>query len=158
MTSRVLVALRIAAPPERVFEAFTAEIGQWWRPNALFRPTRRSGGRLSMEPGVDGRLLETGPDGEADEIGRVRVWEPPARLVLTWRPTSFTAEQETEVHVRFEPVEAVTRVVVEHFGWDAIPREHVARHGFPLFAFQQRLAEWWRDLLDALAEQSTGDG
>lgn len=155
MTSRVLVALRIAAPPSRVFEAFTAEIGAWWRPNALFQTGRHPDGKLSIEPGLDGRLLETHTDGDVDEIGRIRAWEPPVRLVLTWRPTSFAADQETEVHVRFEPVDGVTRVVVEHFGWDGIPQEHAARHGFPLVTFQQRLAEWWRDLLDALGERST---
>ena len=155
MTSRVLVALRIAAPPSRVFEAFTAEIGAWWRPNALFQTGRHPDGKLSIEPGLDGRLLETHADGDVDEIGRIRAWEPPVRLVLTWRPTSFAADQETEVHVRFEPVDGVTRVVVEHFGWDGIPQEHAARHAFPLFTFQQRLAEWWRDLLDALGERST---
>jgi uncharacterized protein YndB with AHSA1/START domain len=150
MSSRVLVALRIDAPPARVFEAFTAEIGQWWRPNPLFQPSRRPDGRVSIEPGVDGRLLETHADGEVDEIGRIQTWEPPERLVLTWRPTSFSVDQETEVHVRFEPVDGFTRVVVEHLGWDAIPQEHAARHGFPLFPFQQRLADWWRDLLDSL--------
>jgi hypothetical protein len=25
-----------------------------------------------------------------------------------------------------------TRVTVEHFGWDTIPQENAARHGFPL--------------------------
>ena len=64
MTSRVLVALRIDAPPTRVFDAFTGEIGDWWRPNALFQPGRRRDGRLSIEPGVDGRLLQTHADGE----------------------------------------------------------------------------------------------
>jgi hypothetical protein len=78
------------------------------------------------------------------------------RVVLTWRPTSFAADQETEVHVRFEPVDGVTRVVVEHLGWDGIPREHAARHGVPLLMFQQRLADWWRDLLDSLSARSTG--
>ena len=145
MTSRVLVALRIAAPPDRVFEAFTAEIGQWWRPNGLFPSSRRPAGRMAMEPGVGGRV----------EIGRIRVWEPPDRLVFTWRPTSFGPDQETEVHVGFEPVAEGSRVVVEHLGWDAIPPEHAARHGFPLFVFQQRLADWWRDLLASLADRST---
>ena len=139
-----------------MFEAFTAEIGEWWRPNGLFQPSRGPGGRLSLEPGVDGRLIETHADGEVDEIGRIRAWEPPERLVLTWRPTSFSADQETEVHVRFEPVDGITRVVVEHFGWDTIPQDHAARHGFPLLAFQQRLAEWWQDLLASLGEHSTG--
>jgi uncharacterized protein YndB with AHSA1/START domain len=158
VTSRVLVALRIAAPPSRVFEAFTTEIGEWWRSNGLFQPSRHPGGRLSLEPGVDGRLLETHADGEVDEIGRIRAWEPPERLVLTWRPTSLTADQDTEVHVRFELVDGMTRVVVEHFGWDGIPQEHVARHGLPLFTFQQRLADWWRDLLDSLSAHSTAGG
>lgn len=157
MTSRVMVALRISAPPERVFEAFTAEIGAWWRPNGLFQPSRRPDGRLSMEPGIDGRLLETHADGIVHEIGRIRAWEPPEHLVLTWRPTSFGPDQATEVHVRFEPVGDATRVVVEHFGWDGIPQDHAARHGIALFTFQQRLADWWRDLLDALDARSTGN-
>jgi uncharacterized protein YndB with AHSA1/START domain len=155
MTSRVLVALRIAAPPDRVFEAFTAEIGQWWRPSGLFPSSRRPAGRMAIEPGVGGRVTETHDDGEVVEIGRIRVWEPPDRLVFTWRPTSFGPDQETEVHVGFEPVAEGSRVVVEHLGWDAIPPEHAARHGFPLFVFQQRLADWWRDLLASLADRST---
>jgi uncharacterized protein YndB with AHSA1/START domain len=158
MTSRVLVALRIEAPPARVFEAFTAEIGQWWRPNALFAPSRRRPGRLAMQPGVGGRFTETHDDGEVIEIGRILVWEPPERLVFTWRPVSFGPGHETEVHVGFEAVAEGSRVVVEHLGWDAIPPEHAARHGFPLFAFQQRLAEWWSDLLASLADRSRSGG
>jgi uncharacterized protein YndB with AHSA1/START domain len=154
MTSRVLVAVRIAAPPARVFEAFTAEIGEWWRPNALFASSRQSAGRLAMEPGAGGRVTETHADGEVVEIGRIRVWDPPDRLVFCWRPASFEPAQETEVHVGFEAVAEGSRVVVEHFGWDAIPPEHAARHGFPLFDFQQRLAEWWRDLLSSLADRA----
>ncbi|MFV0458274.1 MAG: SRPBCC domain-containing protein [Actinomycetales bacterium] len=156
MTSRALVATRIGASPERVFEAFTAEIGQWWQPNPLLQSGRSPGGLLSMEPGPGGRLLEAYGDGSADEIGRVLVWEPPNRLVLSWRPTSFGPGQQTEVHVRFEPVGDGTRVVVEHLGWDALPPEHAARHGFPLRDFQFRVAEWWQELLAGLAAHSAG--
>jgi uncharacterized protein YndB with AHSA1/START domain len=148
--SRVLVALRVAAPPDRTFSAFTDEIGEWWQPNALFRFTNRDGGRLAFEPDPPERLVEIGTDGERFEIGPVRVWEPPHRLVFGWRQAGFADDQSTEVSVRFDAVETGTRVTIEHFGWDAIPQEHAARHGFPLGPFQQRLAEWWQDLLRSL--------
>ena len=154
MTSRVLVALRIAAPPSRVFTAFTAEIGQWWRPHGLFELNGRRDGRLAIEAGVGGRVTESYPDGEEFEVGHVRVWDPPDRLVFSWRPASFPPDRATEVHVHFEDADGGTRVVVEHIGWDAVPHEHVARHGFPLLPFHQRLAEWWKGLLDALADRA----
>lgn len=149
--SRVLVALRVPATAERAFAAFTGEIGQWWQPNGLFRFTRR-GGTLRFEPGPSGRLVETSPAGDEFVIGEVREWDPPRRLVTSWRHESFAADHETELHVRFDEVaEKQTRVTVEHFGWDRIPPEHTARHGFPLDAFQRRFAEWWQSLLARLA-------
>jgi uncharacterized protein YndB with AHSA1/START domain len=158
VSSRVLVALRIEAPPARVFEAFTAEIGEWWRPNGLFRSGRRPGGRLAMEMGEGGRVLEAHPDGSVDEIGRILVWEPPSRLAFTWHPVSLPPGVDTEVRVAFEPVGEITRVVVEHLGWDGVPQEHVARHGLPLPTFQQRLADWWKELLAGLRERSAPGG
>ena len=111
MPSRVLVALRVAAGPQRAFQAFTDEIGQWWRPNGLFSFTPYGSGRLAFEPGAGGRLTETLADG---------------------------------------------RVFV---GWDTVPAEHVARHGFPNMVFLQRHGEWWRVLLDSLnGRLRTADG
>lgn len=147
MPSRVLVALRVRATPERAFDVFTREIGLWWRPNGLFQFTRRDTGRLAFEPGQAGRLTQTLDDGSVFEIGRISLWQPPALLVFGWRQESFSAEQDTEVRVSFEAVGDETRVTVEHIGWDAIPREHASRHGFPLDVFQLRLAEWWQALL-----------
>ena len=95
------------------------------------------------------------PDGEVFEIGRIRVWERPSRLVFRWRQASFELQQTTKVHVHFEPVGGETRVTVEHFGWDTIPQEHAARHGFPLEATQWRLAEWWQTLLGSYRDQLT---
>ena len=152
MTSRVVVALRIRAAPERVFEAFTQEIGLWWKPNALFQFTPRSPGALAFEPGVGGRFTETLPSGKVFEIGRIKVWEPPARLVFSWRQATFTPEQGTEVEVSFQPMGEETRVTVEHRGWDTVPQEHVARHRFPDALFLRRHAEWWQALLAAMKE------
>ena len=150
MTSRLLVALRVAATVERAFEVFTREIELWWRPNRLFQFTPGRSGRLAFEPELGGRLIEIYDDGEEFEIGKIKVWEPPARLVFSWRQASFRLDQQTEVHVSFKAAGDETRVTVEHFGWDGIPLEHAARHSFPLNAFQQRYAEWWRLLLESL--------
>jgi len=42
---------------------------------------------------------------------------------------------------------------VVHTGWDSVPREHVAKHGFPEMVFMQRHGEWWRELLDLMGER-----
>jgi uncharacterized protein YndB with AHSA1/START domain len=148
--SRVLLSIRVNATPARAFAGFTEEIGQWWQPNGLFEFTRGRSGVLSFEPGANGRLIEKYRDGTEFVVGDVRVWEPPRRLVVTWRQGSFAPEQSTELHVRFEEIGAQTRVTVEHFGWDTIPQRRAARHGFPLPVFQLRFAEWWQRLLSRL--------
>ena len=156
--SRVLVALRVPVPAARAFAAFTEQIADWWQPNGLFQFTEGRTGALAFEPGPDGRLVETYPDGSSFVVGHIRAWEPPRRLVLSWRQASFAPDQETELHVRFDDVDdpaaaaVQTRVVVEHFGWDRIPREDAARHGLPLATFQIRFAQWWETLLHTLGE------
>ncbi|WP_165186218.1 SRPBCC domain-containing protein [Caulobacter soli] len=162
MSSKVLVALRIKASPLRVFEVFTADIGAWWKPNALFSFTPRSPGVLAFEgtgegAGEGGRLVERLPSGKVFEIGPVRVWDPGQRLVFGWRQASFAPDMDTEVEVRFEPVGDETRVTVEHRGWNTVPTEHVARHHFPDAVFLQRHAEWWRALLTSLASRAAMD-
>jgi uncharacterized protein YndB with AHSA1/START domain len=148
------VAIRVAAPPQRAFDAFTGEIGAWWKPNHLFEFTRRRSGALAFEPGPAGRLTETYEDGSVFEIGRITAWEPPHRLALTWRQASFRDDQVTHVEVHFDAVGAgETRVTVRHAGWDSVPQDHVARHGFPLGVFQQRHAEWWQALLASYREK-----
>ena len=162
MSSRVLVALRVKATPERAFEVFTAQIGQWWRPNGLFAFTPREPGVMSFEPGEAngemGRLIETRAGGKVFEIGKIRTWDPPRRLVFGWRQAAFTPDQDTEVDISFEPVGDETRITVVHTGWDSVPASHVARHGFPDAIFLQRHAEWWQSLLGSLSVRLVGDG
>ncbi|MET0337624.1 MAG: SRPBCC family protein [Caulobacter sp.] len=159
MTSRVVVALRVKASPERTFHVFARDISLWWRPNPIFAFTPRSPGVLSFDGGEGGRLIETLPNGKVFEIGDVRAWEPPHRLVFGWRQATFAPGQDTEVTVTFEAVEDETRVTVEHRGWDTVPAEHVAKHGFPETLFLQRHGEWWRALLASLKSgMDAGEG
>ena len=150
MSSKVFVALRVRASPERAFAAFVGEIAAWWRPSLLFQTTPRAPGRLTFEGGEGGRLIETLANGKVFEIGRVLAWEPPARLVFSWRQASFPPDLATEVEVRFQAAGEETRVSVEHRGFDRVPADSAARHGFPDDALLARLAEFWRGQLAAL--------
>ena len=147
--SAIIVSLRVKASRRDAFEVFTQEIGAWWRPNGLFELTPRGDGVLRFQD--ETRLVTTLPNGKEFEIGHVIAWLPGERLAFTWRQATFAPDQITHVEVRFEPAGDETRVTVEHRGWDAIPQDHVARHGFPLAATQMRLAEHWRTLLSAFA-------
>lgn len=150
MTAAVIVSIRVGATPLRAFEAFTEEIGEWWRPNLLFMLTPQGDGHLRFEPGEGGRLVVTLTGGKEFEVGRITVWKPGERLALTWRQATFTPDQSTRLDVRFEAVGAETRVTVEHRGWNEIPQDHAARHGFELMLFQRRQAEHWHSLLASL--------
>jgi len=157
--SKVIVAIRVKASPERAFQVFVGEIGAWWRPNMLFRFTPRDPGAMAFEPGPGGRLIETRAGGKVFEVGKIRAWEPPDRIVFGFRQATFTPDQDTEVEARFEAVgDGETRVTISHTGWDSIPAEHVARHGFPNQILLTRLGEWWRTLLSAYKEEQVERG
>ena len=99
---------------------------------------------------ASGPLVETLANGKVFEIGRIKVWDPPARLVFSWRQATFPPDLQTEVEIGFEPVgDGETRVSVEHRGFDKVPVESAARHGFPDAALLARLGEWWRRLLES---------
>jgi uncharacterized protein YndB with AHSA1/START domain len=56
--------------------------------------------------------------------GEVLVWEPPARFVMTWN----MAAAVTEVELTFTVLgPALTRVAVEHRGWERLTEEELAR-------------------------------
>jgi hypothetical protein len=153
MTSRVVVSLRVPCSPIQAFDIFTQEIGAWWADTPTFRFTPRSPGQLAFEPpagGAPGRLVERLPNGKVFEVGPVRDWRPGERLVVGWRQATFAPDHATEVEVRFEPVGDETRVTVEHRGWDSVPQDHVARHGFPLIRTNQLQGDQWRASLARL--------
>jgi uncharacterized protein YndB with AHSA1/START domain len=98
------------------FDVFVSDIGAWWP----VQPFSAGGERVvdvTVEPRLDGRVYETWSDGAVVEWGRVLVWEPPRRIAMTWTSTPVT----TEVELTFAALgPALTRVAVEHRGWDAL--------------------------------------
>jgi uncharacterized protein YndB with AHSA1/START domain len=103
------------------FESFVSTIGQWWP----LRPISSGKDRavdVVIEREQGGRVLEMWDDGTAIVWGELQVWEPPRRFVMSWLMTPA----ETEVELTFKPLgPALTRVEVEHRGWEALSDEQV---------------------------------
>ena len=99
----------LPCPPERAFALFTERAGEWWPPAR--RHTKDPASTIRME--AAGRFFERAGDGQEVELGRVRVWQPPARLVLDWYPGTDAAHP-TEVEVEFVVEGTGTRVRVVH--------------------------------------------
>jgi uncharacterized protein YndB with AHSA1/START domain len=141
-------SVRVSAPQARAFEVFSAGIGRWW-PKSHHIGSSELDAHV-IEPKANGRWYERGVDGVECEVGKVLVWEPPARLVLGWQLTpdwKFDPNLITEVEVRFIPDGANATVVeLEHRNLD--------RLGAHADAFRQRIdsPEGWGGLLQLFAQ------
>ena len=117
-------SLQVKAPQETAWRVFTAKMGTWW-PLGHYKVGKAKGVDAVVEPRVGGRWYERGDDGSTCDWGRVIVWEPPARLVLTWDIDAnfqYDPSLNTEIEVRFIAVgDAETRVELEH--------RHLDRYG-----------------------------
>jgi Activator of Hsp90 ATPase homolog 1-like protein len=124
----VVRTVEVAVDPLTAFETFTDEIGEWYQsgPHSWNDPERAVD--IRFEPGVGGRWLEVWDEatGEGYELGRIQVWEPGKRLVVSYRNVQLPLGLETEIEVRFEPDGAVTRVTLEHRGLEALPPDELA--------------------------------
>ena len=108
------------------FALFTEHAGAWWPEDR--RHTRDPGSEIRILPG--GRFYERSGDGHEVELGRVREFEPPERLVLDFYVGTSAAEP-TEVIVTFRAEGAGTRVTVDH---RALPASEAAwRQRAPVF-------------------------
>jgi uncharacterized protein YndB with AHSA1/START domain len=110
-------ALHVKASREIAWRVFTEKMGTWW-PLAHYKIGKARAVDAVIEPRVGGRWYERGDDGSTCDWGRVVLWEPPARLVLTWDIDAnfqYDPSLNTEIDVRFIPVgPAETRVELEH--------------------------------------------
>jgi uncharacterized protein YndB with AHSA1/START domain len=109
MTPTVTIApvrksIRVNASPAHAFEVFTSGIGRWW-------PRNKSIGKAPMkmaviEPRLGGRWYELAEDGSQADVGRISVWEPPKRFVVSWDINSQWKPDtavSSEVEVTFTP-------------------------------------------------------
>jgi uncharacterized protein YndB with AHSA1/START domain len=129
MQSEVIAPVRktvvVNAPQERAFKIFTEFFGGWWPSSHHIGKSPFETAILEGRPG--GRWYERATDGTECEWGKVLVWEPPSRIVLSWQiDADWQCQPDlakaSEVEVRFvAESETVTRVDLEH--------RNLERHG-----------------------------
>jgi uncharacterized protein YndB with AHSA1/START domain len=118
-------SITVQASQEHAFKVWTERFNDWW-------PDSHHIGEAEMEKAVfewreDGRVYELGVDGSECDWGRVLVYEPPSRIVVTWQiDAAFKYEQDpdkaSEYEVRFiAQDENTTLVEFEH--------RNLERHG-----------------------------
>ena len=102
---------------EEAFRVFTAEATSWWPTDAHSIYGNLT--EIVFEEREGGEVYEISSGGETGHWATVLAWEPPGRIVLAWN----ILEQDpvaTELEVRFLPEGDVTRVELEHRGWERL--------------------------------------
>jgi uncharacterized protein YndB with AHSA1/START domain len=112
--------VNVNASPEIAWRVFTQQMGTWW-PLSMYKIGKVAAVDAVIEPEVGGRWYERGEDGSTCDWGRVLVWEPPERLVLTYdidADWKFDPNLNTVLEIRFIAEGGATRVELEHRNLD----------------------------------------
>jgi uncharacterized protein YndB with AHSA1/START domain len=150
----VRVSVLINREVAEVFRVFTEEMAAWWPlgTHSIAADTHRGRVRAEtvvFEGRVGGRIYERMSDGAEADWGAVLVWEPPHRVVFSWKP-NLTPGPMTEVEVRFIAEGATTRVDLEHRAWERLgERAPDARRAYE---------SGWPGVLGRFAERAKAGG
>jgi len=107
MTPTITIApvhksVRVNASQAHAFEVFTAGLERWWpRTHSIGKPPLK---KSVLEPRLGGRWYELSEDGSQANVGKILVWEPPQRFVVSWDINSQWKPDTTvssEVEVKF---------------------------------------------------------
>jgi uncharacterized protein YndB with AHSA1/START domain len=131
MTTRTITitpvrkSIRVKASQAHAFEVFTSGLGRWW-------PHKGSIGgvpmkAMVMETRLGGRWYELGEDGSQADVGKILLWEPPHRFVVSWDINSnwkpdLTVSSKVEVRFLADGPEA-TLVELEHRKFEQMGEE-----------------------------------
>lgn len=96
--------ITVSVPVEQAFRVFTSSFDSWWPREYHYGQAEMA--EAILEPGEGGRWYERGTDGTERDWGRVLVWDPPQRLVVTWQTNGLYQSDPdpahaSEIEVRF---------------------------------------------------------
>jgi uncharacterized protein YndB with AHSA1/START domain len=111
----VVVSVFVNAAPARAFEAFTAEMTNWWplQDISISKPER-----VVVEAREGGEIYEVNGDMH-HHWAWITAWEPPRRLAVEWK-VDKDAPVSTAWEATFEPEDDGTRLTLVHTGWEAL--------------------------------------
>jgi uncharacterized protein YndB with AHSA1/START domain len=114
ITKTIIVPLT----PDAAFKCYTRDISRWW-PLKTHSLGGASAASCTIEPEVGGRIFERETSGVEHLWGTVTIWQPPHRLIHSWRPQGVL-DNATMVTLTFVPVDSGrTRLDLIHSGWQS---------------------------------------
>jgi uncharacterized protein YndB with AHSA1/START domain len=118
MTEPLRLSFDVACDVAHAFSTWTERTSSWWPPSHTV--AGELGLQVIFEPVAGGRIFERAADGREADWGRIVAWDPPRRLVYEWHLRQDRADA-TEVEIRFDEAPGgMTRVTIEHRGWDRL--------------------------------------
>lgn len=144
-------SVRVKAAREHAFRVFTQ--WRWWPKAHSILKSKSPQTLVATEPRVGGRWFERGEDGSECAWGKVLVWDPPNRIVMSWQLNGrFEIDRtlHTEVEVKFVADGEFTRIELEH--------RYLERAGDTAEAMRNAIDSpgAWSDLLRHFADEAAG--
>jgi len=125
----VVKTIMVRLAPDRAFALFFEGMASWW-PLDTHSVYGTEAADVLVEGHEGGRIYERTADGRESDWGEVVAWEPPERAVVTWHP-GYADATSTELEIRFTAEGDMTRVDLEHRGWERLgERGPEARAGY----------------------------
>jgi uncharacterized protein YndB with AHSA1/START domain len=108
--------LTVPISADQAFRLFTEGFNSWWIGHHIGKADLEEG---VLEPKAGGRWYERGVDGSECEWGKVLVFDPPGRLVITWQINAQweydpDPDHASEIEVLFTEQNGQTKVDFEH--------------------------------------------
>ena len=149
--------VQVQAPQAIAWRVFTEKMAVWW-PIASYAIGTAKAVDVVVEPFVGGRWFECGEDGSTCDWGRVLIWEPPSRLVVSWDISADwkpDANLKTEIELRFiAEGKDFTRVELEHRHLDRYgERRDQMRRIFDTEGDWGRFLQWFADVAAKYARE-----
>jgi len=125
VTDPLEISFDVACEVTHAFTTWTDRITTWWP--ADHTVSGEPDVKIVIEGRVAGRIFERTVTGVEHDWGEVTQWRPPTLLSYRWF-LGATRDAATHVTVSFVRVaDDVTRVQIEHRGWDELGQEAAAR-------------------------------